>query len=86
MVGVEILPKYYHPYGALGMCGLYGNNGKFNVTNGSSGKNGPYRSSGQRAWGISLRCNFAQIRKGRKQDDMKRMTTCSNEYASGILL
>lgn len=53
MVGVEILPKYYHPYGALGMCGLYGNNGKFNVTNGSSGQNGLYRLSGQREWGIN---------------------------------
>ena len=53
MVGVEILPKYYHPNGALGMCGLYGNNGKFNVTNGSSGQNGLYRTSGQREWAIS---------------------------------
>lgn len=53
MVKVEILPKYYHPYGALGMCGLYGNNGKFNVTNGSSGQNGLYRTSGQREWGIN---------------------------------
>ena len=53
MVGVEILPKYYHPYGALGMCGLYGTNGKFNVTNGSSEPNGLYRTSGQREWGTN---------------------------------
>ena len=57
MVEVEILPKYYHPYGALGMCGLYGNNGKFNVTNGSSGKNGLYRTSRQRAWGTKWKYN-----------------------------
>ena len=37
------------------MCGLYGTNGKFNVTNGSSGLNGLYRLSGQREWGINLR-------------------------------
>ena len=55
MVKVEILPKYYHTYGALGMCGLYGNNGKFSVTNGSSGSNGLYRTSGQRAWVTSSR-------------------------------
>ena len=53
MAGAEILPKYYHLYGALGMCGLYGSNGKFNVTNGSSGPNGLYRTSGQREWGIN---------------------------------
>ena len=53
MVRVEILPKYYHPYGTLGMCGLYGTNGKFNVTNGSSGPNRLYRTSGQREWGTN---------------------------------
>ena len=52
MFKVEILPKYYHPYGALGK---YGTNGKFNVTN---GPNGLYRTSGQRAWGINLTYNL----------------------------
>lgn len=52
MVEVEILPKYYHPYGALGMCGLYGTNGKFNVTNGS---NGLCRRRGQWEWGTNWR-------------------------------
>ena len=33
-----------------GLCGMYGTNGKFNVTNGA---NGLYRLSGQRAWGIN---------------------------------
>lgn len=37
------------------MCGLYGTNGKFNVTNGSSGLNRLYRTSGQREWGINWR-------------------------------
>ena len=63
MVGVEILPKYYHPYGALGMCGLYGTNGKFNVTNGSSGLNGLYRTSGQREWGINLSVSMSRAKK-----------------------
>ena len=63
MVRVEILPKYYHPYGALGMCGLYGNNGKFNVTNGSSGLNGLYRTSGQREWGINWRNSYEQSKR-----------------------
>jgi len=53
VVGVEILPKYYHPYGALGMCGRYGTNEKFKITNGSSGLNRLYRLSGQRAWAIN---------------------------------
>ncbi len=35
------------------MCGLYGTNGKFNVTNGSSGLNRLYRTSGQREWATS---------------------------------
>lgn len=64
MVEVEILPKYYHPYGALGMCGLYGNNGKFNVTNGSSGQNGLYRLSGQREWGINWKSSVVQSGRG----------------------
>ena len=63
MVGVEILPKYYHPYGALGMCGLYGTNGKFNVTNGSSGLNRLYRRSGQREWGINLSVSMSRAKK-----------------------
>ncbi len=40
------------------MCGLYGNNGKFNVTIGSSGQNGLYRTSGQRGWGINWRNSY----------------------------
>ena len=63
MVEVEILPIYYHPYGALGMCGLYGNNGKFNVTNGSSGQNGLYRLSGQREWGTNWRNSYEQSKR-----------------------
>lgn len=42
------------------MCGLYGTNGKFNVTNGSSGLNRLYRRSGQRAWGINWRNSYEQ--------------------------
>ena len=60
---VEILPKYYHLYGSLGMCGLYGNSGKFNVTNGSSGPNGLYRTSGQREWGINWRNSYEQSKR-----------------------
>ena len=63
MVKVEILPKYYHPYGALGMCGLYGANGKFNVTNGSSGPNRLYRTSGQREWATNWRFSYEQSKK-----------------------
>lgn len=37
---------------ATGLCGMYGTNGKSNVTN---GPNGLYRLSGQREWGINWR-------------------------------
>jgi len=52
-VGVEVLPKYYQMYDRTVIFGMYGNNGKFNVTNGSSGQNGLYRLSGQREWAIN---------------------------------
>lgn len=45
------------------MCGLYGSNGKFNVTNGSSGLNGLYRTSGQREWGINWRISYEQSKR-----------------------
>ena len=53
VVGVELLPNYYQIYDIIVLFGMYGNNGKFNVTNGSSGQNGLYRTSGQREWGIN---------------------------------
>ncbi len=45
------------------MCGLYGTNGKFNGTNGSSGQNGLYRTNGQREWGINWRNSYEQSKK-----------------------
>ena len=45
------------------MCGLYGANGKFNVTNGSSGPNRLYRTSGQREWATNWRFSYEQSKK-----------------------
>jgi len=52
------------------MCGLYGNNGKFNVTNGSSGPNGLYRLSGQREWGINWRHSYEQSENAKRFCEM----------------